>query len=278
MNTKSVEFDIRQVEYRKSHPADTVHMQNYKRPEMPELILFIEQTHSCEKLKVKHEDISTLLKQGAKAIKPNPYVVGHFDALNYLFTLVGEPHFPCKDVRLLTNQYKSEEALHWLRKLHELMAYPCAKMASTPEWEDEIRNCRQQDCGVYRIVPEALAFAYAPTPEQIPLILHLWLKDLTTLHEEVKNLLDNPYGISRNKTYDMHQACRDTNLLFCNLLPFSYGSNRLGRLVENLLRLNWQLPWSQVPGETQYQNYVRDIQDFQSKKLPKYLERIKELR
>lgn len=249
----------------------------YIKPNVNDMLLFIEQTHTCEKLKVKREEIQTMMKLGAKAPKPNPYVMGHFDTLNYLFSLLGSPDFPCRDSRILTTYYKSEEALFWLRKMHETMSIPLAKAALMADWEDDI-FVKSYQCGVLRNVPAMLAYSAAPLPEFIPKILHLWLIDMAQLHEKVKDNLENPYGISKETHFDMTKAAYNSNLLFCNLVPFIDGSNRLGRLVENLFRLNWRLKWKDVPIGKGYDEYIKDINSYQTDSMPKWLERTKELR
>lgn len=239
------------------------------------MVRFIWMTHKIEKLTCEMEDIQAALK---RTPDPNPYVIGHFDALNYLLSLVGNLDFPAKDPAILTNLYRSEEALFWLRKLHELLTLPLAKASAHQKYEEELVMVHQHECGVLRTTPATLAFSLAPPPELIAPTLHLWLVNLAQLHQEVKNELANPYGLTKAKSLQMAQSAHDTVLLFANLQPFTYASNRLGRLVENALRVNWLLPWKHAPNEGyEYECFIREVQNFNQTKMKPLLEKAKEM-
>jgi hypothetical protein len=247
-----------------------------KRPPIQDLSLFIFQTHDVEKVKVAPVEVQELIKQGTKHPKPNPYVVGHFEAINYIIKQGDTDDFPIKDSRLISSWYTSDEQLHWLRKIHSLMTFPIARNIN-PEWLEDTKKCAQHECGVYRDKRATLAFSYAPNHEDIPKILHVWFKQLIDIHERVKDNLDNPHGISQGDAKAMYEFTDQTGLLFPNLLAFGYGNNRLGRLVENLIRLKWHMRWKAAPSGV-YDDYVRDIQRFHVEQMPKYIEAIKEFR
>jgi hypothetical protein len=242
---------------------------------MDSLIDFIVATHTCEKLKVKREEVNGMLKEGPKYQNPNPHVIAHFDAINYLLPLAAKETFPVKDSRTLTSQYKSDDALDWFRKLHEKMSFTLSHKQH-PEWADECANVKQYECGVYRACSATLAFNYAPHYEEIPKILHVWLKELAEINDAVYPHLDNPRGITKAQHERMEAFAYQSCLLCSNLLPFNYGNNRFGRLLENLLRLHWNFEWKPVPSD--YKTYIKDIQEFFEDELPKYQAKIKELR
>jgi hypothetical protein len=236
------------------------------KPQMDELIRFIYETHLVEKLNCPMEAITQALK---RAPNPNPYVVGHFDAINYLMTLIDNPDVPAKAPDLLTNVYRSDEALFWVKEMHAKMTLPLAQASHLSQWEDELNRVKQYECGVLRNVPVALAFSMAPPPHLLPYILHNWLNQVGTLHAEVKDKVNNPYGLTREKAAELAKTSYNTLLLFANIQPFNYGSNRIGRLVENILRLNWRMPWKHVPINNEYERFVRDVQTFNTSELPK---------
>lgn len=241
------------------------------KPPMDEMVRFILLTHQVEKLTVDMDDINQALK---RTPNPNPYVAGHFDAINYLLSLVDSPDFPAKEPSLLTNVYRSDENLYWLRKLHLMISLPLAQVAHQSKWEDELSQVKKYECGVLRNQPAANAFAMAPQPDIIPHILHLWFVKIAYLHAEVKDELPNPYGITREKSFELAKEANDSLLLFANLQPFTYGSNRLGRLIENALRLKWHLPFKPVePTEL----FIKAVQQFGQAKMPPIIEKAKEL-
>lgn len=239
---------------------------------MDEMTRFILQTHQVEKLNCAPEDIQNALKRRPD---PNPYVVGHFEAMNYLISLVGSPDIPSRDPNMLFNLWRSEEALAWVKTLHAKITLPLSK-CKDPRYEHEFTNVRQYECGVYRNVPVNLAFSPAPPPEIIPYLLWNWLLKVSNLHAEVKDNIDNPYGLSREQAEAMVTTSTDTVLFFANVQPFYYGSNRVGRLVENLIRLQWNLPWKAAPTGRDYDEFVKDIQQFGQNKMPQLMDKARE--
>jgi hypothetical protein len=243
-------------------------------PTKPEVVRFVHYAHSVEKLKVERQDIDDIYAGKGK----NPFVIGMFDALNYgLRSLLCSPDFPCKDPSTLYNLYRSYDALHWLRELHTKMLLPVASASEKDEsWPSEYRITRAA-VGTYRTTEEALAFCMAPPARLIPALLHNWLVSLSQFHEKVKDNVDNPYGISQDDAHRMSIIASDACLFFACTHPFPWANNRVGRLVENLLRLTWRLPWQEVPGygnnaDREYVEWVHKLTRYQETKLPELIE------
>ena len=244
-------------------------------PKEDELMQFIVQTHTIDHIPVTAKDVATTLKirrggqlmEGESPVK-NPYVTGHFDAFNFIFhTLIGSVDFPCKSLVALTNHYHSDTALWWLRELHTKVIYPVAQHFGL---QGDVSAPKTYECGVYRCQPRMLAFTNAPEPEQIQQLLHLWLLDIATFHEQIKGKIHNPYGLSRSEAEQLYFKPLESQMFISCLQPFEHGNNQISRLVENALRLQWGLPWK-MP-----QNQMKQLGEYQTTGFSKWLRRLKE--
>jgi hypothetical protein len=219
-------------------------------PKENELINFIVQTHQLDHVPLSPAEVNATLKIGrgltlSEGDKPvtNPYAVGHFKAFTFMFqNLIGSVDFPCKSSQTLINQYHSDTSLWWLRELHTTIMYPVALWG---QQTGDMNAPKTYECGVYRCRPRQLAFTNAPEPEQIQPLLHLWLLDIATFHEEIKGKITNPYGLTRTEAEQLYHKPIEAQLFLSCLQPFEDGNNRIARLVENALRLQWGLPWKQ---------------------------------
>ena len=217
-----------------------------KMPSEQDLIYFIVQTHEAEHQPVDIGEVQHTLaiRRGQANGATNPFAMGHFDAFNYLFkSMVATQDFPCKDSSLLVNQYESHTALYWLRELHTAAMYPIASQLLQMGMGLEANTIKTYECGVYRVRPKQLAFSIAPEPEQIQPLLHLWLRDIANFHDQIKDKISNPYGLSRAEAEQLIAKSEEACLFLSCLQPFEDGNNRIARLVENALRVKWYLPW-----------------------------------
>lgn len=244
-------------------------------PNKQDLLLFVHHTHSVENLKVTRADVEALYNPKTKPESQNPYVIGCFDALSWaLKALLGSPDFPCKDTSLLTNLYRTNDALYWLREIHGRMSRPLAKASLDERWSNDI-FVEPHHCGIYRTSEMPLAFCMAPPPRLIEPLLHNWLLKVALFHEKIKDRVDNPYGLTAQEAAEMVAISDDTCLFFAATQPFLSGSNRLGRIVDNLLRISWNLPWRAVPAEINqdrpYQDWVKQLTQYQDNKVPQLI-------
>ena len=234
-----------------------------KLPPESTLLDFIVATHSCDRIQLT-PDVVTNTLQGKG--KPSPYIQGHRKALKFICTeLVGSSDFPAKDPNILINHYHSENALYWLREIHSLVMYPVAQDNLSSGLG--IKPC---ECGTYRFKPKALAFSYAPEPDDVPILLHLWLKEVSELHSEVRTDIDNPYGINPEQSKRLVHTANEVSFFFGCLQPFEEGSNRVGRLVENTLRLHWYMPWDTQYGGPQLDEYIKKFTVYQQTRWKEY--------
>ena len=190
--------------------------------------------------------------------------------MNFIFKqLVDSPDFPCKSSETLTNQYHSETALWWLRELHSIITVPVV------EWSQhigDISSPKLYSCGVYRSQPAMSFMGSAPLPEQIPLLLHNWLLDISTFHEGVKPKIATPHGLTQTECEQIYtQSLNAASFMSC-VQPFENSNNLIGRLVENIFRVCWRLPWKQPDKQDVIQ---RRLAEYHMKEIPVLVQKIK---
>jgi hypothetical protein len=236
-------------------------------PEQREVIYFILQSHQLDHVPLTGEEITRTLKKEIL----NPYAEGHFKAVNYLLTqLVHSPDFPAKHPSNITNTFRTDEALFWLKELHSLCMQPVALFG---EKTSNPLILKRYEVGTWRTKPKALAFNYAPAPEQILPILQHWLVELATFHLDIKDRLHNPYGLTAAEGNKLHAILRELPMFISCLQPFEDASNRIARLLENTLRLHWNLPWQQPAVGRDHEMFVRELAKYQDQEFPAWLKK-----
>jgi hypothetical protein len=228
-------------------------------PDIKEVIEYIILTNRADHIEITNDDVQKAMKK----IHPiNPYVEGHFKAFNFAQQLADSPDFPAKDMSLLTNQHTSHTCLYWLRELHILMMYPIAQFGKNNSTQTGQYFIKNHEVGTYRVTPKMLAFAPAPPPETIPQLLHLWLRDITELDHEIKDKVDNPYGLTQSQGNRLFDKLDESCLFLSCLQPFEDGNNRIAKLVENVLRLRWRMPWRTIYG-VENDTFIRKLTAYQ---------------
>jgi len=238
-------------------------------PEIEEIYSYIIQTHKADHIDVTKEHIKFALGQiqvqkGERALEgvEKSCCIGHFKAINYTIQLAGSFDFPAKEGSNLDNEFSSNQALNWLREIHSLMMYPIAEYGlKNGTGQLYIQNSQ---CGTYRYTPKQLAYSPAPAPELIPKILHLWLVDINTLDLEIKDKVDNPYGLTTAQSQEMYRKVKEITPFISCLQPFEDGNNRVAKLVENAFRLRWRLPWRTIH-QLELETLNRDLTAYQEK-------------
>jgi fido (protein-threonine AMPylation protein) len=101
-----------------------------------------------------------------------------------------------------------------------------------------------------------------PDPDNIRPLLASLFRSLCEFHQEMKDKIENPSLLEREDIKELAAKAYDANLRICCIKPFNDGSNRVARLVENLLRLNWGLRFKVITAQEK-DRYLRDIQSHQ---------------
>lgn len=243
-----------------------------KLPEQDKAFMFIRGTHEVDGIDLSPAEINATYKGKIQ----NPYADGHLQAINYIFNLLDKEQFPAHSYSMLTNRFKSNMALHWLRDLHSLITTP---ILNSPINTDpaNLQPILRSQIGTYRVTDAMNAFSLCPPPNLIPKILHNWLLDITRLNEETMEKISKPFGISRKDAMNLEKTSHETLMMFVTVQPFSVANNRLGRLVENALRLQWRLPWKVTAKNEEYEQYTMNLATFQKETLPILVRKAKEL-
>ena len=200
---------------------------------------------------------------------PNPYADGHFQALGYAYNhLLDKDFFPGK-VNALSEKdiSKSDASLFWLRDLHKKMLTSSANHSIF--MQDEQNAILPHLLGKYRNSDATLSTRMAPHPSIIPNILHRWIIDLAGVHEKLGEKAKKQYGLNPDEAKELIDFARYTKMLFSTVQPMSYANNRFGRLLENILRLQWRLPWKDL-NKAEYDKFILELSDFENQ-LPKII-------
>jgi hypothetical protein len=225
----------------------------FPRPAQPQLFHFIMQNNLMEHIEIGMDDINKTLER--KWI--SPYVAGHLSSINYLYELLNDPLFPAKDNLQWANSEKSHENLYWLRNIHQKLTKPIVdyffKMAQTPPFSEK-------DCGTYRLNTRVLAMRRPlPKPTTIKPLMHLWYQQIGTFHLSILSKLKNP---DKKLLLQIEENSLKAHIQLQCIHPFVDGTGRSARLVENLLRLRWGLPWKNIEAKNK-QKYVNQIMEYE---------------
>lgn len=245
-----------------------------KLPSPQETFSFILGTHEVDRIPLTYGEIQSTFNRKAS----NPYAAGHLQAINHVNTrLIDKLGFPARDTRTLTNSFKSDMALTWLRELHSLMLTPFLTWARNMDPDNQNPVMRNQ-IGVYRSIPASNSFSICPDPSLISKILHNWLMDITRLDQEVRPKMSSAFGITKEKAIELERTAYDALLMITTVQPFPIANSRIGRLVENALRLQWRLPWKITRKNDKYEDYIEDLVEYQQSILPVIIKRGKDTR
>lgn len=233
-----------------------------KLPPKEELFQYIAETHQVEKLPCHYPEVTATFNGTANP--PNAYADGHLKAISYIITqLIDKVHFPSRPPETITNTFRSNDNLNWVKDLHSLMLKP---LLSHPLVSQDPNCPKYEDIGKWRYKDSSNTFSMCPPPSLIPYIMHSWLIKVSTMHYQIKDKLSMTYGITEPQAKQMINIAYDTSLFFSTVQPMPHSNNRFGRLIENALRLQWHFPWKHIkPESQQYKKYTEDITAYQEK-------------
>lgn len=227
------------------------------KPSQQEIFQFIASTHALERIKCPNNEIEVAYK--SQTPLKNPYADGHLQAINYIFNLIDKTHF-LPPPASITNKYHSNSTLSWLKDIHRIMLQPLLNHPVTRELVNGLPT--KQNLGNYRIDEAFNTFSACPPPELLPEIMHQWLLKLSTFHDKIKVKVTKTYEISQELSQNIILMAYQTNLFISTVQPFKDANSRLGRLVENTMRLQWRLPWKNYSGAN-YDQFIQDLVDYQ---------------
>lgn len=240
---------------------DPLKMRTFPQPSQDTLIAFIYHTNRIERVPMNKKIIEDTLAQK----EPNPYVEGHLRAITLVQQLAVDPDLLPKQVK---NIFEFDEKFSWLKRLHRNIMRPIAELSTMtidPELirPSEVGNYRQSIKSIRSERDNRIVDIEMPGPLTIREHLKDWANNICSFHNNIRRTID--YGRYTNQDADaMIDKAYEANLQLCCIKPFTDGSNRLGRLVENLLRLNWGLPWKIIELDHKEQ-LLHDLRKMQEK-------------
>lgn len=250
------------------------------KPDKESVLNFIYHTHSVERINIKMSQIRGTLDR--KVIPPEPFTDGHLRAIASGLRLINEPHFPVNNSKKLrVNVSRARIYLQWIKDLHVTMFETASKDQELIERDDETRIYRRQ-LGKYRDQEALLGMdsdgvgRWGPHPDLIEPLLINWMSELSELDEEYYEKTKRPMGISRGEALKLSSFAEKSSLLFAATHPFEVGSNRTGRLLENLIRARWGFPWRIIYKGDQYKEYIKNINNYADNNLKQIISKAQE--
>lgn len=234
-------------------------------PKPQEIVSWIYQTHHLERIELSMQDVNQTLQTKTK----NPYADGHLKALGYVFNQLIDNFIPLP-IQCLTPD-KSITYLYFLKEIHKKMMLP---LCMHPVFSDDPNIVIPSTVGQFRQSNASNTFCEAPTPNLIVPILHLWLKELADLHDRIGKRTTKPFQITAQEAKQLLDFSHNSVLLFSTVQPFQNANNKLGRIVELLLRAQWRFPHMPLHQKL-YDDFIDELQDYQLKVLPQIIKAAK---
>lgn len=230
-------------------------------PDENTIIAFVYHTNRIERIPMnKHIINETLAKKDA-----NPFVVGQMKCVSLIQMLATDPDLLPESVKSV---FDLDNKFPWIKRLHRNL------MNSVAEYGIQMLDksyIQPVDVGIYR-QSDKVVHAHTsdmrnvfPIPMPSPInvrdhVLH-WAQDLCKFNNEYRPIVESSrYDADTAKA--LVDKAYEANLRFCCIKPFEDGSNRIGRLVENLLRFHWGLPMKIIT-EDDSDKYLEDIREMQ---------------
>jgi hypothetical protein len=254
------------------------------KPPADQVFKFIWMTHAVEKLPCDY----VAVERTASSPNKNWFADGHLRAISTAINkILPSTDYPTR-FPSLTTRYQSDEALHWLKTLHLQMLEPVARNPVNlvdAALKGGVSKVATHDAepvllaylGIWRTQPAGNLMGSAPPAQLITAIMHNWLVQLKTIHDKVKDRVDNPYGITKAEYREMVEFATEQPAFFSSVQPFKDANNRFGRLIENVIRLGWRLPFRADVMEG-YDLFKDSLEVYQQTKLPQIIKAARELR
>jgi len=223
-----------------------------KKPSLKSVVDFIYETHQIEEIKISPIEIEQTLQKKIK----NVYAHGHLLAIDYTLNNLFKNSYSSYPVKYISNIYDVDKNLYWLKQIHTLTVSPLI--------EDLNNKFSLSKIGVWRTSTKNNFYIAAPSPFKINEIMFQWAKKFETIHNKVKNKLDSAYGISKQDENAMFDFAEEQPLFFSTVQPFEYCNNRIGRLIENVIRMGWNIPLKSNWIST-YDKFKDQLQEYQLK-------------
>jgi len=239
--------------------VDNARMRTFPEPDQEMLIAYIYHTHRLDRIPMDRARIEKTLGK----TDSDPYVAGHLRAITLVLQLAEDETL----LKECPNRFQLEASIGWLKRLHRNIMRPIAELGLQAE---DATVIHPSDIGVFRsqeyIHRSAFGNFQAPNPYDIPELLYKWNNRVVKVQNENLNTIQ--YGMySQEEGGELANQCKKLSLELFAIRPFEDGNSATSRLVENLLRLHWGLPWKIIAhksedADTYYEERRRELERF----------------
>ena len=234
-------------------------MRTFPEPDQETLIAYIYHTHRLDRIPMDRSKIEKTLGK----TETDPYVAGHLRAITLVLQLAAEDGLLVE----CPNRFQLEPSVGWLKRIHRNVMRPIAELGLVAE---DATVIHPSDVGVFRTQDYTHRSAFgnfqAPNPYDIPELLCDWINRAVKVEKENLNTIE--YGMySQEEGGELANQCKKLSLELYAIRPFEDGNSATSRLIENLLRLHWGLPWKIIihkseEANTYYEDRRRELERF----------------
>lgn len=225
-----------------------------------EKINFILHSNEFERINMKFEQIQSFLLIPQKA---PPAVQGQMRSLNWIFDLAQNPDLIPKPNLITPANF--DNLFPWLTKLHKNLLYDFSRKGE--ELLNQIDYPSPEELGTYRQDDKKLGNRLMPKPSDIKTLLAQSFKTYSSVYDKYRDDLSNPRALEHSDWLTIEKAAHKACLDICCIKPFNDGSNRIARIIENLLRLNTGLKFKIFTDKNLFLNEIWELQDSQYKSM-----------
>lgn len=223
---------------------------------------FIQNTNALAGNKIEKSEIADYF---LKPKRDNPAITGQVSAINLAL------HFAEKrDLipRKIATRSNFDRLYPWFRKINLNILGDYVEHGTLYRYNRAEQTI--DDIQTYRNIDLAHSYGASPYPSRIRELLADAFNVYSQTYRKLAPHLDNPRMIDRELREEANDAARAVNLKISAIKPFVDGSNRVGRITENILRLNIGSTFNTFEGC----DLARDIQDVYKKYYRAYSPRI----
>lgn len=211
-------------------------------------------SNDFERISMKFEQVQSYLLIPQKS---PPAVQGQMRCVNLILSLATNPDLIPKPSQISTTSFN--KLFPWFVNLHKNLLYDFAKKG------EELYNVSDypsiQELSQLRQYEKVLGNRTMPHPDSIKQLLVQAFKDYATIYHEYHTNLSNPRMLETSDWQKLEKAAHTLALDIACIKPFNDGSNRIARLVENLVRLNTGLKFKIFDDKQKFLNEVWEHQD-----------------
>ena len=186
----------------------------------------------------------------------DPYVAGQLKSIMLISSIAENDIFP-----QVNNVFELDTKLPWIKRLHRNMMKSVAEYGALV-LDGGLINMSQVGQFRQSVQTTESPFGTITAPSQFHVrdLLVEWGQDLHEFEQKHQHIINGV--VIDNDTAELFvEKAEEMSFRFSAIKPFEDGNNSASRLVENLIRLHWGLPWKIIPEQTRddYAEKLRDV-------------------